>query len=211
MPLVQSILSNTASAMAAVTSALALNAASPIHTGIFPADTKYEVCFTPGSDCTSLIVGEIDKAQTSLQLQAYSFTSKPIARAISDAKKRGIDVTVILDKSQTKHNKYSSAKYLTHQGIPVYVDYQPAIAHNKVIIIDDNTVITGSFNFTKAAQYDNAENVLVIHDKKLASLYAANLQSRKAESKQLAVRKRTTAAAPVALSSSHQTINSWRP
>lgn len=190
MPLIQSIISNSASAMAAVTSALALNAASPIHTGTFPADTKYEVCFTPGSDCTSLIVGEIDKAQTTLQLQAYSFTSKPIARAISDAKKRGIDVTVILDKSQTKHNKYSSAKYLSHQQIPVYIDYQPAIAHNKVIIIDDNTVITGSFNFTKAAQYDNAENVLVIHDKKLASLYAANLQSRKAESKQVAVRKR---------------------
>jgi phosphatidylserine/phosphatidylglycerophosphate/cardiolipin synthase-like enzyme len=68
-----------------------------------------------------------------------------------------------------------------------------------VIIIDDNTVITGSFNFTKAAQYDNAENILVIHDKKLASLYAANLQARKAESKQVAVRKRTTAAVHMAM------------
>lgn len=190
MPLIQSILSNTATAMATVTSALTMHTATPIYTGTFSADTKYEVCFTPGSDCTSLIVGEIDKAQSSVQLQAYSFTSKPIARAISDAKKRGIDVTVILDKSQTKHNKYSSAKYLSHQQIPVYIDYQPAIAHNKVIIIDDSTVITGSFNFTKAAQYDNAENVLVIHDNKLASLYARNLQSRKAESKQVAMRKR---------------------
>ena len=164
---------------------------APALANTFPPNTKYEVCFTPGEDCTALIVNEINEANASVYLQAYSFTSKPIARAIADAKRRGIDVEVILDKSQTKHNKYSSAKYLANQNIPVWIDYKPSIAHNKVIIIDNNTVITGSFNFTKAAQEENAENVLIIHDKKLASTYLENLQSRKAESKMLAHNRRT--------------------
>jgi phosphatidylserine/phosphatidylglycerophosphate/cardiolipin synthase-like enzyme len=61
-------------------------------------------------------------------------------------------------------------------GIPVKIDAQHAIAHNKVMVIDGETVITGSFNFTKAAEESNAENLLIIHDKKLASLYIKNWQ-----------------------------------
>lgn len=177
--------------IATIAAIFTIFATAPTFAETFPPNTKYEVCFTPGEDCTSLIVNEIDKANQSVYLQAYSFTSKPIARAIADAKRRGIVVEVILDKSQTKHNKYSSAKYLANQNIPVWIDYKPAIAHNKVIIIDNDTVITGSFNFTKAAQEENAENVLIIHDKKLASTYLENLQSRKAESKMLASNRRT--------------------
>lgn len=188
MSALSTVISKKAFAMAA--SALSLVGAAPVHTGTFPADTHYEVCFTPGSDCTGMIVNEINKANSSIYLQAYSFTSKPIARAVADAKHRGIDVVVILDKSQVKNNKYSSAKYLARQQIPVYVDYQPAIAHNKVIVIDNQTVVTGSFNFTKAAQEENAENVLVIHDKNLASIYLNNLMSRKSFSKRTAVRTR---------------------
>ena len=82
---------------------------------------------------------------------------------------------VILDKSQ-RTDQYSSATFLFNAGIPVKIDAQHAIAHNKVMIIDDETVITGSFNFTKAAEDNNAENLLIIHDKKLAERYIKNWQ-----------------------------------
>lgn len=155
----------------------------PTHSEIFPPNTQYEVCFTPGSECAELIVNQIDHAKESIDVQAYSFTSKPIAKALAAANRRDIAIRVILDKSQFKHNKYSSAKYFLHQQIPVWIDYKPSIAHNKVMIIDHQTVITGSFNFTKAAQEDNAENVLVIHDIKLANAYENNFNKRRAESK----------------------------
>jgi phosphatidylserine/phosphatidylglycerophosphate/cardiolipin synthase-like enzyme len=67
-------------------------------------------------------------------------------------------VQVILDKSQ-RTEKYSSADFLANQGVPTMIDAHHAIAHNKVIVIDGETVLTGSFNFTKAAQEKNAEHV----------------------------------------------------
>lgn len=171
--------------LATLISILTLCLVTPLYAAEFPANTQYDVCFTPGEDCTARIVRQINQARESIYLQAYSFTSRPIAAAITAAKRRGIVVEVILDKSQTKNNKYSSAKYLSHQDIPIWVDYEPAIAHNKVIIIDNGTVITGSFNFTKAAQFENAENVLIIHDKALAKSYKENFDSRKEASESL--------------------------
>ena len=107
-------------------------------------------------------------------MQAYSFTSAPIAKAVADAHRRGIKVRVILDKSQ-RTAQYSSATYLFSAGVPVFIDDRHAIAHNKVIILDGKSLITGSFNFSKAAEEDNAENLLVIRDKlKLAKAYTDN-------------------------------------
>lgn len=140
-------------------------------------NTKYDVCFTPGENCTNLIVSAIDSAKKELLIQAYSFTSAPIAKAVVEAKKRGINVRVILDKSQFSE-KYSAAKFLEHENIPVWNDHTVAIAHNKVMIIDDNIVITGSFNFTKAAQAKNAENLLIIYDKDFAEKYKNNWYNR---------------------------------
>lgn len=144
----------------------------------FSSAASYEVCFTPGQDCTSEIVTAINGAKSSILVQAYSFTSAPIAAALVNAKRRGVDVKAILDKSQVKNNRYSSAKFLANQGIPTWVDNKVAIAHNKVMIIDGQTVVTGSFNFTKAAQNKNAENVIIIKDPKLASVYAMNWKER---------------------------------
>jgi len=132
-----------------------------------------EVCFSPHGGCTEAIVRELNKAQTTILVQAYSFTSAPIAKALLNAHKRGVKVEVILDKSQRK-DEYSSATFLHNQGITVKIDSQHAIAHNKVMIIDGETVITGSFNFTKAAEESNAENLLVIRDQKLAERYIKN-------------------------------------
>lgn len=120
-----------------------------------------DVCFTPGQDCTQSIINEIGRAKKQILVQAYSFSSKPIAMALVSDKNRGIDVKIILDKSQVKA-RYSLIPYLLKNHIPVFIDYRPAIAHNKIIIIDSIEVITGSFNFTEAAQHKNAENVLIL-------------------------------------------------
>ncbi len=138
-----------------------------------PTTCTWEVYFSPKGGATEAIIKELNKAQTTILVQAYSFTSAPIAKALLNAHKRGVKVEVVLDKSQ-RTQKYSSATFLYNQGIPVKIDAKHAIAHNKVMIIDGETVITGSFNFTKAAEEKNAENLLVIKDKKLASLYAKN-------------------------------------
>ena len=90
----------------------------------------------------------ISQAKTEILVQAYSFTSAPIAKALVDAHKRGVHVEIILDRSQRKE-RYSSADFTAHAGIPTYIDAAHAIAHNKVMIIDKSMVITGSFNFTR--------------------------------------------------------------
>lgn len=136
--------------------------------------TDVQVFFSPKGGCTEAVVNELGDAKESILVQAYSFTSAGIAKALTDAKKRGCKVTVILDKSQ-KTEKYSSADFLAHAGVTTLIDSKHAIAHNKIIIIDEKTVITGSFNFTKAAEERNAENLLVLkNDDKLVAEYVSN-------------------------------------
>jgi phosphatidylserine/phosphatidylglycerophosphate/cardiolipin synthase-like enzyme len=132
-----------------------------------------EVYFSPNSGGTAAIVREIDRARSEILVQAYSFTSAPIAEALRKAHRRGVRVEVILDKSQ-KTQKYSSATFLANAGIPTFIDERHAIAHNKIILVDRTVVITGSFNFTKAAEEKNAENLLIIRSKELAKPYLEN-------------------------------------
>lgn len=150
-------------------------------------DLTAQVFFSPGGNCTAACVTEIANAKKSILVQAYSFTSLPIARALVEAKKRGVSVVAVLDKSQ-RTEKYTSADFIAHAGIPTFIDDKHAIAHNKVMIIDDAVVITGSFNFSKAAEERNAENLLVLRDEKLAARYVANWKTHKAHSEPYAGR-----------------------
>ena len=135
-----------------------------------------QVYFSPRGGCTEAIVENLGRAKSTVLVQAYSFTSAPIAKALVDAKKRGVNVQVILDKSQ-RTERYSSADFVAHAGIPTFIDARHSIAHNKIIIIDGRTVLTGSFNFSKAAEESNAENLLVIQDAAIAAKYSANWKS----------------------------------
>ncbi|MDH5202738.1 MAG: phospholipase D family protein [Nitrospirota bacterium] len=116
---------------------------------------------------------EISMAKSEILVQAYSFTSKEIAKALVDAYKRGVRTEIILDKSN-KSQKYSAADFTYNMGIPTFIDAEHQIAHNKIMIIDKETVITGSFNFTKAAEEKNAENLLILKSKELAKSYIDN-------------------------------------
>jgi len=146
---------------------------APARSEKFSPDADWEVYFSPNGGATAAIVREINQARQSVYVQAYSFTSAPIARALLRAQQRGVAVAAILDKSQ-QTDKYSAADFLVNAGIKTMIDSAHAIAHNKVMVIDEQTVITGSFNFTRAAEEKNAENLLVIRDAKLAARYLAD-------------------------------------
>jgi phosphatidylserine/phosphatidylglycerophosphate/cardiolipin synthase-like enzyme len=89
----------------------------------------WQVCFTPGQDCTGLVVAEIASAHRSILVQAYSFTSVPILAALKAAHARGVDVELIIDKTSARVSKsglkYSAATYLSNAGIPVEVGIRP--------------------------------------------------------------------------------------
>lgn len=156
---------------------LAWSVPAAAQTAFSPTAT-YETCFTPGDDCEGLIVRTIESARRSIDIQAYEFTSRTIAQALHDARKRGVDVRAILDKSQER-GKSGVLEILESAAIPLRIDDKVSIAHNKVIVIDGATTITGSFNFTNAAQRRNAENVLIVrNDRGLAQAYEANFGKR---------------------------------
>ena len=138
----------------------------------FPADVS--VCFTPGDRCDERIISAIEDAQRTIYIQAYQLTSAPIKTSLDKAHRRGVKVITILDKSQSKN----SAVYFVDHNIPVWIDRKVSIAHNKIMIIDGNIVITGSYNFSHAAQYRNAENVVFIKSPDIVSEYLKNFDRR---------------------------------
>ena len=144
-------------------------------------DTKTSLYFSPNGGATSAIVEQISKAKSEVLVQAYSFTSAPILNELVRAHQRGIKVTVVADKSNDK-DKAAPIDNVASQGIETLIDTQHAIAHNKIIIIDSKIVITGSFNFSKAAEEKNAENLLILENKQLASAYKENFFAHKAHS-----------------------------
>jgi phosphatidylserine/phosphatidylglycerophosphate/cardiolipin synthase-like enzyme len=145
-------------------------------------ETACHVYFSPGGGCTDAIVQKLGEAKESVLVQAYSFTSGPIAKALADAKKRGVTVSIIMDKGELNEQN-GQADFLVHADIRTLVDGEHAISHNKIMVVDSVTVITGSFNFTTAAEANNAENLLIIHDKALAQRYTENWYVHAAHSK----------------------------
>src|SRR5579872_7042932 len=97
---------------------------------------KIEVYFSPQGGCTEAVVYALDHATNTILVQAYSFTSAPIAKALVNAHKRGVNIQVILDKSQ-RTEKYSSATFLRNEGIPTFIDAKHAIAHNKIMVNEE--------------------------------------------------------------------------
>lgn len=139
--------------------------------------------FSPKGGCTDVIVAEIGRARREVLVQAYSFSCKSIAGALVAAAKRGVKVHVLLDRSNEKEY-YSALGDLTGHGIDVLVDAEHAIAHNKIVVLDRRVVLTGSFNFTRQAELENAENLLVIKGQKdLVEHYRANFLAHHGHSK----------------------------
>lgn len=144
--------------------------------------TTVQVRFSPHGGCQEQIVSAINRAQKNVLIQAYSFTNLPIGEALIADKNRGVRVEIILDRSN-ENSPDSLIHLMMEHGVPIYIDSSHAIAHNKVMVIDNDTVLTGSFNFTKSAEEKNAENCLVIQGKKNNIAYTDNWLRHKEHSR----------------------------
>src|ERR1035441_378005 len=110
-----------------------------------------QVAFSPDRGATELVIRTIESAKKTVRVAAYSFTSKPIALALVADAKRGVDVKVVVDKSQATP-RFSAAPFLPNAGIPVRVDYRYAIMHDKFVVVDSQTGEERSFNYTEAGE-----------------------------------------------------------
>lgn len=134
---------------------------------------SFQVRFSPHGGCLEFAKSFIDNARNYILVQGYSFTSELLAKALVEAHRRGVKVAILLDKSQPTAVG-SQIYFVKNAGIPVSIDYMPGIAHNKIMIIDDKIVLTGSFNWTLGAETRNAENLLMINNEEVAKIYKDN-------------------------------------
>jgi phospholipase D len=150
---------------------------NPLYSCSNTRQTNIEVCFTPGGQCVRLIERAIAQAQEQIFVQAYFFTSHTIAQALIAARKKGVIVKLLVDRSQLTQQSLL-LKNLLKGGISIFLDKVDGVAHNKVMIIDDMYVLTGSYNWTDGAEYKNAENLLLITDRNINQTYKQNWEQR---------------------------------
>lgn len=146
---------------------------------LFVTPPSSAVHFSPKGGCTEAVIAELGVARREILVLAYSFTSRPITEALIAAHRRGVKVEIVLDHSNEKE-EYTDLPHLLQQGLKPLIDPHHAIAHNKIMVIDRRTVITGSFNFTHQAEKENAENLLILRNhSELAERYRHNFQDHK--------------------------------
>ena len=142
---------------------------------------KVQVRFSPRGGGEQYVCQEIDKAKTQIRMQAYSFTSAPIAIALVRAKGRGVDIQITVDR-RASQTRYSMSSKCSQAGIPIYLDGSHAIAHEKLIVIDGLTCLCGSYNWSRQADQANWEDLLTIESRELAAIFLANWELHKAHS-----------------------------
>jgi phosphatidylserine/phosphatidylglycerophosphate/cardiolipin synthase-like enzyme len=153
---------------------------------VFKATGTIEVAFAPWDDAEGMVVRAIEAARKQILVQAFSFTSRPIAAALIAARARGVDVQVTADRDQTFAGEGSRIPELAVAGIPIWLEVRYQSAHNKVMVIDAGraspAVVTGSANWTAAAARKNAENVVILRDdQRMARAYAANWRRHRSD------------------------------
>lgn len=144
-----------------------------------PAAAGIEVGFSPDGSGEALVLRAINSARQSVRLAAYSFTARPVVRALIDARKRGVDVAVVVDyKNNLEQDGSGRARaalnLLVNADIPTRT-IASTIQHSKYVVVDGAHVQTGSYNYSASAARYNAENVLVVwHQPDLARSYLDN-------------------------------------
>lgn len=146
-------------------------------------EPKIDTCFSPGGGCLDAIVTEIANAKADLRIQTSSLNAKTVMDAVGKAKNSGVNVRIILDGGS--RTAQSSAQYIfALYGIRTWLDSKHALADANVIIIDKAVVITGSFNFTKEAEDQNAENLMIIRSERVAGTYLENWNLHRSHSEE---------------------------
>lgn len=148
-----------------------------------PTTQLIEVGFSPEGSAEKLVLKVIDSTKSSIRLAAYSFTSPTVVRALLAAKKRGVDVVVVVDEKGNKSKASIQAlNLLVNAKIPTRTLSAYAIHHDKFIISDSRHIKTGSFNYSVSANKRNSENVLVVwNNPPLAGQYLMHWESRYAQ------------------------------
>ncbi len=131
--------------------------------------------FAPEDGVQSRIVELINAANESIYFLTYSFTTDELAEAMLAAKARGVEIHGVMDKAQAANAGGEFTRFVEN-GIDVRLDGEGGSMHNKVLVIDGEIVVTGSYNFSANAEKRNDENLLVIHDAGLASMYLEEFQ-----------------------------------
>src|SRR6476660_6566143 len=145
-----------------------------------PAGQVIDVAFSPNEGGEELVVRAVASARSNIGVAAYSFTSPVVAKALLNAKKRGVDVRVVVDENGNRSKASLAAlNLMVNAGIPTRTISRYAIHHDKYMVIDKRTLQTGSFNYSKAAANSNSENVLVVwNNPDLALSYLKHWQDR---------------------------------
>lgn len=136
--------------------------------------------FAPEDDVVDAMVEAINGAQESVRFMAFSFTLDEVAQALLERAVSGVEVTGIFERTGSE-TQFSELRPMFCAGLDVRQDGNPYILHHKVFIIDSETVVTGSFNFSSNATNSNDENLVIIRDPDLAAQYEAEYNRRWAE------------------------------
>ncbi len=138
-----------------------------------PDTAQYSVYFCPEDKCSTHVIDAIDNARTYVHVAMYDFTLKSIADALIRAKDRGVDVMVVIESDDVKGSEYDRLK---NAGVDIRLDGNPALMHNKFMVIDDILVETGSFNWTFSADTKNNENLIFLRSEALADSYETDFK-----------------------------------
>jgi phosphatidylserine/phosphatidylglycerophosphate/cardiolipin synthase-like enzyme len=142
--------------------------------------TPIEVYFAPQDEVVPAIIATINSAQHTLEFMAFSFTLDDVGQAIEERSSAGVRVRGIFETTASE-TEYSELPNLFCAGLDIMRDGNSYNMHHKVFIIDNTTVITGSFNFSNSARDDNDENLLIIQDADLAAQFTAEFERLWAE------------------------------
>lgn len=149
-------------------------------TGTAVAAPSIDAGFSPEGSAQQLVLRTLDDARESIRLMGYSFTSPEVVKSLVAAKRRGVDVRVVVDeKGNRSKASIAAMNVVVNAGIPLRTNGQYKIMHDKVIITDGQNVELGSFNYSRSAAESNSENALVVREvPALAQTYLAHWQSR---------------------------------
>jgi phosphatidylserine/phosphatidylglycerophosphate/cardiolipin synthase-like enzyme len=134
-------------------------------------DTRVEVLFSPDDGVASRVYDILTEAEKSIYFLAFSFTSDDLGQIIRTQAENGVDVAGVMDEGQVKSNVGTEYDLFKQAGLKVFVDSNEGLMHHKTIIIDDQIVITGSYNFTNSAETRNDENLIVLYNPTIANFY----------------------------------------
>lgn len=132
------------------------------------------IYFSPNGGCEDQILNWINNANSSIHILIYSFTLDVVSDALISSHQRGIEVEVVFEKQQI--TEYSEYQKLRAVGVPVRNDTNPDLMHDKIMIVDGIIVLTGSFNYSAAAEEGNNENLIVIKSMDVATTYEQEFQ-----------------------------------